>query len=74
MSTANDDKSAVGGETDRLSVDSLSGTPAIQASATISVKESVPLLQTNAISVAATVASTSAITKGQSKGSFSELP
>ncbi|KAF3453268.1 hypothetical protein FNV43_RR03708 [Rhamnella rubrinervis] len=67
LSTENDDKSAVGGETDGSSADALSGTPTIQASATISVKESVPLLQTNAVSVAATVASTSAITKGQSK-------
>lgn len=69
LSTANDDKSAGGGETGRASVDAPSSTPIIEASAsaTSPVKESVSLLQSNA-SNAVSVASTSAVTKAQSKG------
>ncbi|XP_015880716.3 uncharacterized protein LOC107416703 isoform X1 [Ziziphus jujuba] len=67
LSTTSGDNSTVGGDTERATMDVLSSTATIQASATVSTKEAVPVLQNNAGSSAATVAGTSAVTKVQSK-------
>lgn len=73
LSTTGDDNSAVGGETERAPMDVLSSTATIQASATVSMKESVPVQQSNAGSSAATVTGTSTVTKLHSKGKVSEI-